>query len=77
MVLWHDHSAPPKKQYRVKVHLALPGLRPPFLEIIMDTSLTLGQMLHYKLYGFVQLDLFPRELELARRVPDESLWLDL
>jgi len=47
------------------------------LEIIMDTSLTLGQMLHYKLYGFVQLDLFPRELELARRVPDESLWLDL
>ena len=25
MVLWHDHSAPPKKQYRVKVHLAVPG----------------------------------------------------
>ena len=25
VVLWHDHSAPPKKQYRVKVHLAVPG----------------------------------------------------
>ena len=43
----------------------------------MDTPLTLGQMLHYKLYGFVQLDLFPKELELARHVLDESLWLDL
>ena len=25
VVLWHDHSAPPKKQFRVKVHLAVPG----------------------------------------------------
>ncbi|MCX6935379.1 MAG: ribosome-associated translation inhibitor RaiA [Verrucomicrobia bacterium] len=25
VVLWLDHSAPPKKQFRVKVHLAVPG----------------------------------------------------
>jgi putative sigma-54 modulation protein len=25
VVLWHDRSAPPKQQFRVKVHLAVPG----------------------------------------------------
>jgi hypothetical protein len=42
----------------------MPVIPGDYLENIMSqTVMTLGQLLHYKLYGFVQLDLFPEELE--------------
>ena len=36
----------------------------------MQTILTLSQMMEWKLNGFVQLDLFPEELEHAKREQD-------
>jgi hypothetical protein len=35
-----------------------------------QTVLTLSQMMEWKLNGFVQLDLFPEELEQAKREQD-------
>lgn len=32
-----------------------------------QTVMTLGQLFQYKINGFVQLDLFPEELEQAKR----------
>ena len=43
----------------------------------MQTILTLSQMIEWKLNGFVQLDLFPEELEHAKREQDYVVWSDL
>jgi hypothetical protein len=44
-----------------------------------QTILTLGQLIHWKLNGFVQLDLFPEELEQAKREQsysqEEAAWI--
>ncbi len=42
-----------------------------------QTILTLGQMIEWKLNGFIQLDLFPEELEQAKREQDYAVWSDL
>ena len=42
-----------------------------------QTILTLGQMIEWKLNGFIQLDLFPEELEQAKREQDYAVWADL
>lgn len=42
-----------------------------------QTILTLGQMIEWKLNGFIQLDLFPEELEQAKREQDYVVWSDL
>ena len=39
-----------------------------------QTILTLGQLIHWKLNGFVQLDLFPEELEQAKHEQDYMVW---
>ena len=39
-----------------------------------QTILTLGQLIHWKLNGFVQLDLFPEELERAKHEQDYMVW---
>jgi hypothetical protein len=42
----------------------MPVIPGDYLECAMSqTIMTLGQLLQYKLHGFVQLDLFPEELE--------------
>lgn len=38
-----------------------------------QTIMTLGQLLQYKLYGSVQLDLFPEELQHAK---NEQYYID-
>jgi hypothetical protein len=38
-----------------------------------QTIMTLGQLLQYKLHGFIQLDLFPEELEHAK---NEQYYID-
>ena len=40
-----------------------------------QTILTLGQLIEWKLNGFVQLDLFPEELEQAKREQFDSAWV--
>ena len=45
--------------------------------IMAQTVLTLGQMIEWKLNGFIQLDLFPEELEQAKREQDYIVWSDL
>ena len=42
-----------------------------------QTVLTLGQLIQWKLNGFIQLDLFPEELEQAQRERDYIVWSDL
>ena len=45
----------------------------------MQTILTLSQLIQWKLNGFVQLDLFPEELEQAKReqsyAQEEAAWI--
>ena len=43
----------------------------------MQTVLTLSQLIQWKLNGFIQLDLFPEELEQAQREQDYAVWSDL
>ena len=44
-----------------------------------QTVLTLGQLIEWKLNGFIQLDLFPEELEQAKReqsyAQEEAAWI--
>ena len=42
-----------------------------------QTTLTLSQLIDWKLNGFIQLDLFPEELEQAKREQDYAVWADL
>ena len=42
-----------------------------------QTNLTLAQLFQCKLNGFIQLDLFPEELEQAKREQDYAVWSDL
>ena len=42
-----------------------------------QTTLTLSQLIDWKLNGFIQLDLFPEELEQAKREQDYAVWSDL
>jgi hypothetical protein len=45
-----------------------------------QTVLTHSELIHliqWKLNGFVQLDLFPEELEQAKREQDYAVWADL
>ena len=43
----------------------------------MQTVLTLSQLIQWKLNGYIQLDLFPEELEQANRENDYVVWSDL
>jgi len=47
--------------------------------IMAQTILTIQQLLEWKLNGFVQLDLFPEELEQAKRekfdAQEEAAWI--
>jgi hypothetical protein len=45
--------------------------------IMAQTNLTLEQLFQWKLNGFVQLDLFPEELEQAKREQSyaEAAWI--
>ena len=43
----------------------------------MQTVLTLSQFIQWKLNGFIQLDLFPEELEQANRELDYAVWSNL
>jgi hypothetical protein len=48
--------------------------------IMAQTVLTHSELIHliqWKLNGFVQLDLFPEELEQAKREQDYAVWADL
>jgi hypothetical protein len=45
--------------------------------IMAQTTLTLSQLIDWKLNGFIQLDLFPEELEQAKREQDYAVWADL
>jgi hypothetical protein len=40
-----------------------------------QTIMTIGQLLQYKKFGAVQLDLFPEELEHAKREQNYKIWL--
>jgi hypothetical protein len=45
-----------------------------------QTVLTHSELIHliqWKLNGFIQLDLFPEELEQAQREQDYAVWADL
>ena len=42
-----------------------------------QTVLTLGQMIEWKLNGFIQLDLFPEELEQAKHEQYTIDWYSL
>mgnify|MGYP006899576202 FL=1 len=45
-----------------------------------QTVLTHSELIHliqWKLNGFIQLDLFPEELEQAKREQDYAVWSDL
>ena len=43
----------------------------------MQTVLTFSQFIQWKLNGFIQLDLFPEELEQAKREVDYAVWSNL
>jgi hypothetical protein len=48
--------------------------------IMAQTVLTHSELIHliqWKLNGFIQLDLFPEELEQAKREQDYAVWSDL